>query len=139
MKIKHLKINMNQIRLFSFKVLGFFIPYFKRMLNRQTIIDTINQMLSSILNKEGYYHNTHLEVTSDQGIHSIVSEVQLLCGQRLIIEIYYENHNVGSAVKVGDHNRLNNTDLSEMAKVSGIIERELNIGALVDMFENYNP
>ena len=130
---------MNQIKLFFFRVLGFFIPYFKRMLTRQTILDTVNQMLSSILNKEGYYHNTQLELTSDQGVHSIVSEIQLLCGLRLIVEIFYENQNAGSAVKIGKHVRLNNADLSEMAKVSGIIERELNTGVLVSMFENYNP
>lgn len=109
------------------------------MITRQTLLDTINYMLATTLNQEGYYHNPDLELTSDQGIHKIYSEIQLLCGHRLNVEVFYEDGNVGSAVRVGEDVRFSNADLSEMAKVAGIIERGLNTTALVDVFEKYKP
>lgn len=134
----HKSLRVSGIKSFVLKILGFFIPYFKRMLTRQTVIDTVNQMLSQVLNKEGYYHNTELALTSDQGIHKILSEVQLLCGRRLKVEVLYKNSTVMVGVKVGEHDTLNNADLLEMAKVSGIIEK-INTGALVTVFESYKP
>lgn len=129
---------MNKIKLFLLKIMGFFIPYFKRMLTRQTIIDTVNQMLSSVLSKEGYRHNPEFELTSDQGVHKVISEVQLNCGYRLIIEINYTKGTVGFGFRISEHMNLNNADFLEIAKVSGIIEKGLDTAGLINMFEKYN-
>lgn len=123
---------MSKIKLLILKILGFFIPYFKKM-ERGTILNAINQMMLDYGRAGGYNVNPAVEITSNMGLHILKYEVRLSSGT-FIIELesnkgvfsYSYNHDYPKGYSTADH--------KEILGISIHFDSQINEVKMVEFF-----
>ncbi len=121
-----------KVKLLLFNILGFFIPYFRKM-TIEAVLKAINELMLQWGNAGGYNVNPATEIKSNDNFYQATFEIRMSSGTFSIIFTYNKGE-FNYAYNEDYKQNKNAMDYKELFQVSKHLDSKIDTATLLNLF-----
>ena len=132
--MKNLRSNT---KLYILKFLALFIPYFKRKMERATILNILNKDILELVSGFGYNCKPAEEIISDGNKHEVRYQIMLRSGRIMTLRLKLSG-SFQDTYDIDSNTDLNPAMASEYSNLMTSINGKINVGRMIELLGSLN-